>query len=222
MTEIFKTAERGLDEYLTIEAHGDRCIEIEIDSPWSGSTEEGFGARLLITLPFDEAMRMIDALVSWRETLRNPFAEPAAIRAYEARTGMITEPGAWVECNTWGCTPDAFVEDDGLLSIKCPRSTTIVRQRYFDTEMPPEYYWQAISEMVATGRRWCDLARYDDRFLRWHDQLWIERITYSAGDGARLVAEIAKFNAELDRIAPRRVRDFVGSEFDLPELGELA
>lgn len=148
--------------------------------------------------------------------------EPAAIRAYEAATGLITTSGYWIECGTWGCTPDAFVESDGLLSIKCPRSTTIVRQRWFDDEMPAEYYWQAMAEMVATGRKWCDLARYDDRFLRYEDRLWIERIPYNCKDGARLVAEINAFNAGIDRIAPRKVRDFIGREFGLPELEGIA
>lgn len=149
--------------------------------------------------------------------------EPAAIRAYEARTGMITEPGRWIERGTWGCTPDALVGDDGLLSIKCPRSTTIVRQRFFDTEIPPEYYWQALAEMAATGRLWCDLARYDDRFLRPADRLWVERIDRDGMDVARWLAELAKFNAELDAIAPRGRQDdydFTGSEFGLPDLDE--
>ena len=123
--------------------------------------------------------------------------EDTAIRAYEAMTGMMTERGCWIDCGTWGCTPDAFVEADGLLSVKCPRSTTIVRQRFFDHDIPQEYYWQAIAEMAATGRQWCDLIRYDDRFRKVADHAWIVRIDRSAADVANWLAEVDRFNAEI-------------------------
>lgn len=118
--------------------------------------------------------------------------EDAAIRAYEAETGFITEPGYWIDCGVWGCTPDAFVESTGLLSVKCPRTTTIVRQRYFDHEMPHEYYWQAMAEMAASDREWCDLLRYDDRFMYHNDIFWLVRIERNNDD-------IIRFNRELDR-----------------------
>lgn len=126
--------------------------------------------------------------------------EDAAIRAYEAHTGQITEPGVWIDCGTWGCTPDAFVDGVGLVSIKCPRSTTIIRQRFFEPEIPPEYYWQAVAEMAATGRQWCDLVRYDDRFIRPADRLWLHRIERNDADVGRYLHQVAEFVAEMNRI----------------------
>lgn len=136
--------------------------------------------------------------------------EPEAIRAYEIETGLALQPGHWVDMEDWGCTPDAFVEDDGLLSVKCPRSTTIVRQKYFlkdhsivERERPPEeYYWQAVAEMVATGRKWCDLLRYDNRFIRKDDRYWVVRIKRNQPDCDLFVRELTMFIKELDSITP--------------------
>jgi YqaJ-like viral recombinase domain len=137
-----------------------------------------------------------------RDMQRGIDIEDEAIRAYEAETGLLTEPGYWIDIGTWGGTPDAFVDVDGLVSVKCPRSTTIVRQRYFDTETPPEYYWQAQAEMTLTNRKWCDLVRYDDRFTQPSDQLWIVRIDRNDGECASLQNEICRFLDELDAFVP--------------------
>lgn len=126
--------------------------------------------------------------------------EPVAIAAYETETGSFVESGYWVDVGFWGCTPDAFVEEDGILSIKCPNTTTIVKQRFFETDIQPDYYWQVVAEMAATGRKWADIAVYDDRFARPEDRLWIRRVERGEDEIARLLSEFEMFNRELDEL----------------------
>lgn len=141
--------------------------------------------------------------------------EPQAIRAYEAETGLLTAPAGWVDVGgKWGATPDAAVEGNGLLEVKCPRSTTVIKQRYFSDEIEPKYYWQCMAQMVATGAYWCDLLYFDPRFVWPKHQYWCRRITLAdhSEDAAKLSESMASFADEVARIA--------GTEYenaDLPE-----
>jgi YqaJ-like recombinase protein len=130
--------------------------------------------------------------------------EPEAIREYERITGNITTEGYWVEKGTWGCTPDAFVFDDGLLSVKCPLPHNVTRISLFPEtcQSDPkfvEYYWQAMCEMAATGRQWCDLALYCQHMIDPEDQLYIRRIERDEKEIYRLREAIESFNEELAR-----------------------
>ena len=99
--------------------------------------------------------------------------EEEAIREYEIAQLERVNPGYWVDMNTWGCTPDGFVGDDGIIDVKCPLTKTFVFQRFFATEVPAEYYWQAMAALAATKRKWFDLVYYDPRFRRSDDRLFI-------------------------------------------------
>lgn len=132
--------------------------------------------------------------------------EPQAIRAYEAETGLITAPAGWVDVGgLWGATPDAAVEGNGLLEVKCPRSTTVIKQRYFSGEMEQKYYWQCMAQMVATGSDWCDLLYFDPRFVYPKHQYWCCRITLAnhSEDAEKLTENMAAFANEVARIADK-------------------
>jgi exodeoxyribonuclease (lambda-induced) len=126
--------------------------------------------------------------------------EEEAIREYERRTGNITEPGYWIDKGKWGCTPDAFISPDGLLSIKCPRPNNIVKHRFFETKPPDEYAWQAVAEMAATGAEWVDVAEYSPAFIREEDRLFIRRITRDNDAVEKFVSEVERFVYELDAL----------------------
>lgn len=130
--------------------------------------------------------------------------EPEAIREYERRTESLILDGYWVEKGTWGCTPDAFVDDDGLLSIKCPLAKNVARISLFPDKYAAdqkffEYYWQAMTEMAATERQWCDLALYCREIIEPEHQLYIQRIERNEDDVARIIDAIAAFNDELEQ-----------------------
>ena len=91
--------------------------------------------------------------------------EDQAKLEYEAYSGNLVSPSGWIEHPTIafaGATPDAFVNEDGLLEVKCPTTTT-----HLDWIMagvvPPEYQPQMAFQILCTGRLWADFASFDPR-----------------------------------------------------------
>jgi hypothetical protein len=74
------------------------------------------------------------------------------------QTGFVTD-----DDKTHGCSPDGFVNDDGLIEIKCLKaeshiSAIIYHHKY--KKCPPKYVQQTQGQMMVTGRKWCDLMFY--------------------------------------------------------------
>lgn len=90
--------------------------------------------------------------------------EAQARMAYEALTGNIVEEVGFVSLNDVyaGCSPDGFVGDDTILSIKCPKTSTQIRY-WREGKMPAEYIPQALCELWVTGRHHVDFFSYDPR-----------------------------------------------------------
>ena len=59
----------------------------------------------------------------------------------------------------YGCSPDGFVGDNGLLEIKCPLVATHVSYLLKGT-LPVEYFQQIQGQLLVTGREWCDFMSY--------------------------------------------------------------
>lgn len=66
----------------------------------------------------------------------------------------------------YGCSPDRFVDDEGLLEIKCLPKLHIkaIRYIYYNDAPPPEYIMQPQMQMLVTGRKWCDLYFYSPHY----------------------------------------------------------
>jgi putative phage-type endonuclease len=83
--------------------------------------------------------------------------EDAAISAYEEVTGnlvsssgfMTRKGDAW-----WGASLDGKVGDDGIIEAKCPHRRTLY------ADIAPWYMAQCQSNMLVSGRSWCDYFCY--------------------------------------------------------------
>ena len=132
--------------------------------------------------------RAADHFVS-RDMLRGLELEPEAIAAYEWERECTVEKVGYVMHPTikWaGATPDGgLVGDDGLLEIKCPRSTTFCAIRliveheqlmkHASLNTDDGYMAQTMWQLACTGRKWCDLAYYDPEMPQGL-QLYVRRI----------------------------------------------
>lgn len=68
MSKIFNEKfDNGVNS-LEVTAYKDRFINFEIDNPWYGSTEQGFGATLQISIPWDDIKPMLEKLKIYMET----------------------------------------------------------------------------------------------------------------------------------------------------------
>lgn len=89
--------------------------------------------------------------------------EPQARAAYELFQEVNVELIGFCKTDDWvGCSPDAFVGDEGLLEIKCPTTTTQI-SRFIDDVFPISYKAQVQGQLLGTGRQWCDFVSFDPR-----------------------------------------------------------
>lgn len=91
--------------------------------------------------------------------------EPLAIAAYEVKTGNFVDKVGFVNHPTienLGCSPDGYVQSEGLIEVKAPNSTTHIE--YLEYGKPPtKYVPQMQCQMAVTGRKWCDFVSFDPR-----------------------------------------------------------
>lgn len=97
--------------------------------------------------------------------------EPLALNWYAKLTKNELHDSYLVFDNTdwFSCTPDRFVNTDGLVEVKCPANGSnhfkhcfITTDEYFKSEHP-EYYWQCMAQMAICKRDWVDFVSFDPR-----------------------------------------------------------
>lgn len=71
-----------------------------------------------------------------------------------------------------GCSPDLFVDKDGLGEIKCPNDTT-----YFNLlvneKIDTKYEWQIQGQLLVCEKKWCDYIVYNPNF---EQNLFVKRV----------------------------------------------
>lgn len=92
---------------------------------------------------------------------RGHILEAQARIIYESRTGLIAEESGIVKTDDdwFGYSTDGFVDDDGLIEIKCPIDSQKI-MAMLKTGDISEYEHQIQGGMWITGRKWCDFIMY--------------------------------------------------------------
>jgi putative phage-type endonuclease len=90
--------------------------------------------------------------------------EPIAKLAYEAETGETVTDAPFVQHDLLeaGASPDGYINDDGVLEIKCPNSATHI-QTLQSGKIPFQYYAQVQGQMWVTGRKYAKFMSFDPR-----------------------------------------------------------
>lgn len=111
------------------------------------------------------------------EMRRGTELEPLARIAYEARTGNLAEESgiALTEDRIFGYSTDGFVDDDGLIEIKCPNSARKIIEIWESCDLS-EYEHQIQGGMWITGREWCDFVMYAPQLEPIGKHLFVKRI----------------------------------------------
>lgn len=117
-----------------------------------------------------------DTYVTW-EMRRGTELEPLARIAYEAKTGNLAEESGIVltDDRVFGYSTDGFVDEDGLIEIKCPNSARKLVEMW-ETGDISDYEHQIQGGMWITGRKWCDFIMYAPQLEPVGKQLFIKRI----------------------------------------------
>lgn len=97
--------------------------------------------------------------------------EDIARTQYELETGLnVVEVGFIEEDEFTGCSPDGLVGDDGIIEIKCPKSSVFLKHILEDS-IEPVYQTQIQFNLMVSQRKWCDFIRYNENF-----NLYVKRI----------------------------------------------
>jgi putative phage-type endonuclease len=126
--------------------------------------------------------------------------EPVARAAYQASNELVDEVG-FIKHPTilwFGASPDGLVGSDGLVEIKCPRSTTHLD--YIQAKKPPQKYIpQMLAQLSCTGRKWVDFVSFDNRFPE-HLQLFVVRFEPSAEELEKFESKVKEFLNEVNNL----------------------
>jgi len=125
--------------------------------------------------------------------------EPLARAQYELKTGnMVNQIGFVVhpKIEQAGASPDGLVDNNGLIEIKCPNTSTHL-DTLLSQKVQSKYITQMTWQMLCTGRKWCDFVSYDPR-LPDNLQLFIQRIELDEEYGKKLESEVKGFLEEVN------------------------
>lgn len=125
--------------------------------------------------------------------------EPQARAVYELLSGnAVTEVGyiGHPTIKDAGCSCDGFVNDNGLVEIKCPNSATHL-ETVLGEEIPEKYIKQMMWQMACTGKEFCDFVSFDPRMPS-HLQAKIQRVDRDEVMIASLSKEVVAFLDEIE------------------------
>ena len=94
--------------------------------------------------------------------------EQEALSYYAFITGNKVSECGYMEkiSGVYGGTPDGFVNNDGIVQIKCPFNYLNHVENGLITDIETfkrkhkDYYWQCQSDILVSGRNYCDFASY--------------------------------------------------------------
>jgi len=126
--------------------------------------------------------------------------EPQARSAYEFMRNVDVVLAEFVDhprVPMSGASPDGFVDDDGMIEIKCPQQAAHL-ETLLSRKVPAKYVTQMMWQMAATERKWCDFVSYNPTFPP-HLQLFVERVHRDETVISELEREVLAFLADVDR-----------------------
>ena len=91
--------------------------------------------------------------------------EPQARAMYELNSGNDVEEVSFIKLNDAvkvGCSPDGIIGEDGMIEIKCPKTTTQI-ETYLSGKMPNSHKAQVQGQLWVSGRKWTDFVSFDPR-----------------------------------------------------------
>ena len=123
--------------------------------------------------------------------------EPIARMIYEFETGRKVEEIGFVIHNDYvGCSPDGFVDEDGMIEIKC-LSDKVYLNLLLDEKIESKYLWQMQMQMLVSERNWNDFFVYNPHFKQSYflrrvekDQAMFDKLNKGFESGEAMIKEI--------------------------------
>jgi len=91
--------------------------------------------------------------------------EPQAKAMYELNNSLDVVDVAFITNDLIagvGVSPDGLIGSNGLIEIKCPKTTTQF-ETFLSGKMPSSHKAQVQGQLWISGREWCDFVSFDPR-----------------------------------------------------------
>lgn len=124
--------------------------------------------------------------------------EPMARSAYEGATGSLVIETGFIPHHAIemsGASPDGLIDEDGLIEIKCPMTSTHI-DTLLSQSVPGKYVTQMQWQMACTNRKWCDFVSFDPRMPE-NMQLFVKRLERDEVMISSLETEVIQFLKEI-------------------------
>ena len=124
--------------------------------------------------------------------------EAAAKLLYADRCGLLVQDAEFIdhpEIMWSGASPDGYVDDDGLVEIKCPNTATHI-DTLLGASISGNHLIQMQWQMACSGRSWCDYVSFDPR-LPLPMQLHVQRVQRDVSRILELEGEVVAFLGEI-------------------------
>ncbi len=134
--------------------------------------------------------------------LRGHEDEILARALYAERYAPVSEVG-FVTNDKWGftlgCSPDGLVGTDGMIECKsrCQKYQvqSIVEEWTGVAAIPDEYVLQVQSQLLVTGRKWCDFISYSGGL-----PMMVSRVEADPKTQDAIIEAAAKFEARINEV----------------------
>jgi len=160
--EIITGIDQGTDEWLALRYGWITASKFkDVKAGGAGKTRKSYMYQLAAEAITGERIETYtNEYMEW-----GTLTEPQARAMYELESGNIVEEVSFIkldDVNKIGCSPDGLIGDDGMLEIKCPKTTTQI-ETYLSGKMPTGHNAQVQGQLWVSGRQWTDFVSFDPR-----------------------------------------------------------
>lgn len=194
--EIFNDLEQGTEEWFAVRA-GIPTASM-FSAILSKGRTKGAPSKTRLTYMYKLAGEIITGEPG--ETYSNAHMERGIIMeeearlAYQLQSGEIPELVGFVRNGNKGCSPDAFIQDDGMLEIKT-KLPHIMVDVLLSGKVPSEHTAQLQGQLWVAEREWVDFVAYWPRM-----PLFVQRVYRDEAYIKTLESEVNRFVDELNDV----------------------
>ena len=195
--QIINDIEQGTEEW------HDLRIAMPTASKFSAVLAKGAGATrkaYLYQLAAEAITGLREESYSNKHMEYGTETEPQARAMYELERAQLVTQVAFIKHDSInaGCSPDGLIGDNGIIEIKCPKTTTQI-ETYLSGKMPTCHAAQVQGQLWISEREWCDFISFDPR-INGVSSFFCVRVTRDETYIKNLESEIIIFNDELNEL----------------------
>ena len=164
------------------------------NSGWSYKRKDYASELVIEKITGEKALSFSNPEMQWgvdnEDAARDEYRKTTFEEVFEA--GFVIHPSI----PDSGASPDGYVGENGLIEIKCPKTSTHI-ESLTKGVIKPEYHTQMQWQMACTGRQWCDFVSYDPRMPEGL-KIWVQRIDRDDLFISQTEVMVKEFLAEVD------------------------